>query len=189
MNFREDTFSASAPEPLLGGEANSNHQTDSEGAPKQLSDYEIERNKPMPNAIHGKIQGKITGWMYKLNYDEQFDIDTEISLDLKPGATPDILIYPKRVLVRRETPAKAKQMPITAIEIISPSQSLEEIKAKFFDQYFPNGVKSAWLVMPALKAISIFLPDGTQLLFEKGTLHDPVTDIKIPMDKIFETII
>jgi hypothetical protein len=50
-------------------------------------DYTTERNKPIPNIIHGAIQSQIT-YLLKSSYAEQFIFIGELSLDTKPGSTP-----------------------------------------------------------------------------------------------------
>ena len=168
--MKEDTFTESI--------AHSGHQ----------SDYEIERNKPMPNRLHGTLQGRITFQLYS-RYGDKYEFPTEVSLATVPPKTPDICIYPLKDLNRDEIKAKEEDVPITTIEIISPSQSLEELTKKIRNTYFPMGVKSAWIVVPSFKAIHVMLPGDNNLYFDKGMLHDPATGIEISVDKIFERVV
>ena len=152
-------------------------------------DYETERGKPIPNLLHGTLQTAIIVQL-ALKYGDRYDSPTEVTLDLKPAATPDISIYPRRASFDRlDTPAKEPEMPITTIEIISPSQSFSEIAKKIRKSYFPSGVKSAWIVVPELKGIHVLLPDDNNLYFSSGTLTDPATGIEISIDKVFERIV
>jgi Uma2 family endonuclease len=156
--------------------------------PTLEKDYETERNKPIPTKLHGIIQTEII-FQLRLRYNDQYDFPTEVTLDTTPASVPDICVYPrKEEFDRKETPAKEPEMPITTIEIISPSQSLDELTQKAWKIYFPNGVKSAWIVMPAIKAISVLLPDDQNLLVNSGELTDPATGIQVSVDKIFERI-
>ncbi len=152
-----------------------------------ISDYETERNKPMPNRIHGKIELEI-GFQLKLNYNEKFDFATEVTLNTTPASTPDISIFHKKeeALDWKTIPAKETEVPLTTIEIVSPSQSMDEMAKKVVDIYFPMGVKSAWLVMPPpYKAIYVLTPDGKRKHFDEGTLIDPTTGIEIELEKVF----
>ena len=151
----------------------------------ELSEYEIERGKPMPNIIHGNIQIRL-GSMLFLPYEDKFLFSSESSLATTPPTTPDICIYPLRELLLREVKAKETQMPITTIEILSPSQSLDELQDKAWDLYFPAGVQSAWIVVPELKAIQVLLPNGEMHLFHNMTLTDPVTDIQVDVNRVFK---
>ena len=107
-----------------------------------LSQYEIERNKPMPNRIHGQIQGDLV-FLLNLHYREKYNFSSEVSLATTPGSTPDICIFPKKKLSLKTIKAKEEEAPITTIEIQSPSQSIEELQHKACNLYFPMGVKSA----------------------------------------------
>ncbi|MEM6317621.1 MAG: Uma2 family endonuclease [Bacteroidota bacterium] len=154
---------------------------------KALTSYEIERNKPMPNRIHGQIQGDLL-FLLNLNYREKFDFSSEVSLDTIPPSTPDIGIFPTKQLDIQEVEAKETEPPITTIEIQSPSQSPDELVKKAYKRYFPMGVQSAWVVLPALKAIQVLLPDNRKILFSEGQLKDPVTDIQVDIKEVFRKL-
>ena len=153
-----------------------------------LSQYEIERNKPMPNRIHGVIQLDL-GFLLKLNYRDKYQFSSEVSLATTPGSTPDICIFPKKKLSLKTVKAKEEEAPITTIEIQSPSQSIEALQQKAWNLYFPMGVKSAWIIIPSLKAVMILLPDDQEFFFNSGKLKDPVTDIEIEIKEIFVNMV
>lgn len=88
----------------------------------------------------------------------------------------------------REIESKEKEAPITTIEIQSSSQSIEELQKKAWNLYFPMGVKSAWIVIPALKAIQILLPNNQEFFFNAETLTDPETNIELEIERIFEDL-
>lgn len=98
-------------------------------------------------------------------------------------------IYPQKKLDWRTVSVKESEMPLTTIEILSPSQPLEELVAKAENAYFSAGVKSAWIVVPALKTIIVLLPGEQKSYFTDGMLQDPATGISIPVDKVFEDLI
>ncbi len=156
-------------------------------SPAIAQDYETERNKPMPNRIHGTIQTRIVVLLDK--YSDRYQFSSEVTLDTTPPATPDILIFQKKQLDWKTVEAREKEMPITTIEIQSPSQHFEDLAEKVRDTYFTAGVQSAWIVVPPLKTVSIFLPDGRQLVFSQGTLTDPVTGIQLSVEKIFDCLV
>lgn len=158
------------------------------GKDTQLSDYEIERGKPMPNIIHGTIQNRIGSILF-IHYGDKFIFPNELSLATTPISTPDICIYPKKKLRLRDVEAKETEMPLTTIEILSPSQTLEELQEKIWSIYFPMGVKSAWIVVPELKAVQLLLPNEEERLFYKEILIDPATDIQIQLEKVFEDLV
>ena len=153
-----------------------------------LSPYEIERNKPMPNFVHGVLQSKISRLLGN-QYENKFLFPNELSLNTTPGSTPDICIYPKRKLTVIGIDAKEGEAPITTIEIQSPSQSIDELMLKAQNLYFPMGVQSAWIVIPALKAIQVIFPKKEHLLFTTGDLKDPTTKITLNIEKVFEDLV
>lgn len=155
---------------------------------EQLSDYEIERGKPMPNRIHGTIQSAITS-LLTVAHKTRYGFPNELSLATTPPTTPDICIYPKKKLDVRAVEAKETEMPITTIEILSPTQTIDELQDKVWDIYFPAGVRSAWIVVPELKVIQLLLPEGEPQIFHKNTLTDPVTGIQVSLEEVFEDLV
>lgn len=153
-----------------------------------LSQYEIERDKPMPSLNHGVIQVRLTFALMKY-YEEKFNIAAEVELKLpkaiKP-TVPDVSIFPKMQLKLSHDILKVETPPITTIEILSPKQPIEDVKEKILNNYFPAGVKSAWLVIPATRTVSIYTPDEKFVSFADGTLTDPATGIHLEIDEIFQ---
>ena len=86
-------------------------------AAKVTSSYEIERNKPMPNRIHGVLQGDIS-FLLNLQYRKKYEFSSEVSLATTPSSTPDICIYPKRKLAvnRRATERTIAEMMLLETE-------------------------------------------------------------------------
>ena len=75
--------------------------------------------------------------------------------------------------------------PLLAIEIISPSQSVDELIPKI-ERYFAMGVKSCWLVQPPLQQIVVFTPEMETTVFTHGTLQDPATNLSVQIEDIFK---
>lgn len=157
--------------------------------PVEKSAYEKERNKPMPNKIHGVLQTKISYLLIK-GYGEKYLFSSEVTLATQPKtSTPDICIFPKKKLDLMAVEAKETEAPTTTIEIQSPTQSIDELQKKARDLYFPFGVKTAWIAIPALKAVQIITADNQQFFYNSGNLKDPETGIEISVEKIFEDLI
>jgi len=152
---------------------------------QQISDYEIERGKPMPSKIHARLQTRIAIYL-GVHYADQYECFTEITLDT-PGekTVPDICICPIEPVDFFHDEIKRKDPPLVTIEILSPSQILQTLLDKTND-YFSFGVKSCWVVIPALQSIYVFKAPQDHEVFAMGDeLHDPNLDIRIPMDVIF----
>lgn len=153
---------------------------------EQPSQYELERGKPMPDTIHAAIQSNI-GFEIKLNYREIYRVLSELSLATVPdGTTPDLAIYPAFTLDYEHRTAKRSDAPLACIEIQSPSQSSEEMVDKT-GIYFAFGVRSCWIVVPAVKGIFVYDRPGHYEFFHgDDTLRDPNLSVEIPLAAIFE---
>jgi Uma2 family endonuclease len=152
----------------------------------ELSAYEIERNKPMPSKNHSIIQGNLITEL-NINYRKQFTFLSEINITMpeSPNCVPDIAIYPKLTFNFWDDELSMTEMPLTAIEIVSPSQSDNDILKKI-NRYFQAGVKSCWFVMPAFQAISVYSSLEKYTFFTSDmTLNDPVTGIEIALSEVF----
>lgn len=146
--------------------------------------YEVQRGKPMPSEIHGYIQGRLIARLY--THEDKYNILSELSLELNDwGSVPDIAIYPKRKMNFREDRTEVTTPPLCAIEILSPSQSLQELVNKA-SSYFQHGVKSCWLVIPSLENIYVFSsPESYNIFRSNQTLSDAALGIELELSKIF----
>lgn len=120
-------------------------------------------------------------------YDDEFDIMPELELELSTGRSkPDIAIFPNLQYNWEEDIIRFTQAPITAIEILSPTQAFDELTTKIRKTYFPAGVRSAWIVVPSIKTIHVFTTDRQVLTFKDSSLLDKTTNISLLMSEIFK---
>jgi Uma2 family endonuclease len=150
--------------------------------------YEEQRGKPMPSLHHSSIQNRLS-FLLTRDFYQKFQILSELALDFKPkGATPDLCIYEKMTFdyAQDEDVVKMTAPPLTTVEILSPTQALDGVILKIRKNYFTNGVKSAWVVLPPLKTIVLLLPDQEPQYFSSGKMNDPVTGIELKMEEVFE---
>ncbi len=153
---------------------------------REISQYELERGKPAPDFLHGVIQANISFELFEATND-QFTLACEVTLDTDEplGSTPDVLVFPKQKLDYRNVPDRCPQAPLLTIEIQNPSQSQEEMESRVFT-YFEFGVQSAWVVMPALRAIFVYDRTGMYEVFHhEEILQDKTLGIELPLAKIF----
>lgn len=149
-----------------------------------LSDYECERGKPMPSFNHGKLQARLSQQLLN-QYEDQYDVLSELSLESpNPAYVPDLCLFPAEPSNWREDEVKVSEVPLTVIEIVSPSQTDTELTAKS-TAYFAAGVKSYWLVQPVLRTIFVLLPNGDELVFHNDVLTDPTNGVSIDLKKVF----
>lgn len=152
-----------------------------------ISDYERERGKPMPTFNHAIVQKNLLVSL-DVRYRKTHTVLPEINITMpeRPDTVPDIAIYPKLPVDFLHDIQSMTEMPLTVIEIISPSQSNDNILAKF-ERYFAVGIQSCWLVIPSFQSISVYSAPGKYQFFMSGTtLSDPVTGFELSVDEVFE---
>ncbi len=149
------------------------------------SDYELDRGKPMPNLTYGAIQLNL-GFELKLHYGTHYRIASEVALATAPdGTTPDLVVYPQRVLNFVNETAKQTDPPLLVIEIQLPSQSNDFMIDKA-SQYFAFGVQSCWIVFPALRGIAVYSdPERYTFFYHDDRLTDEKLSIDIDLTKVF----
>ena len=150
-----------------------------------LSDYQLERGKPIPSTLHALIQGNLV-FALKSLYPEKYRILPEVSLSIGDQPTvPDVVIYPWFEIDWLQDVIKRQDPPLTTIEILSPTQALDTLVEKT-QQYFAMGVQSCWIVLPSLKAIAVYhQPQRYTFFSEADTLQDPHTQVTLPLADIF----
>lgn len=152
-------------------------------AVQDLSTYQAERGKPMPSTNHAAVQTFLIGAM--LPYADRYSVLSELSLELDGRPfVPDLCVYPRLDLDLRHDEVKKTEPPLLVIEILSPTQALDDLTAKTED-YFAAGVKSCWIVQPALHAIAVLHPDAIPEIYTSGDVTDPATGIEVNVDEIF----
>lgn len=153
---------------------------------REISQYELERNKPMPSKNHSIVQSNLI-FELKTRYKKTFSFLSEIDILMpgKPNCVPDIGIYPKLKFDFLDDEIAMSEMPLTAIEIVSSSQSDSDILKKI-NRYFNAGVQSCWFVMPGFRAISVYSSINNYEFFTSDmTLIDQATGIELPLTEIF----
>lgn len=154
----------------------------------------------MGSLNHSFAQARLTAL---LSVDERFITFVELSLDvsqkdmsqfglkIKEEIKPDICLYKDEENSPFPDPMddvlRVPQMPLLAVEIISPKQSIGDILAKF-KAYFELGVKSCWLVTPAFEAITVYSGYRDFKLFDvrrDTEVDDEVLNIHLQFDKVF----
>ncbi len=140
----------------------------------------------MPSLNHSIVQLNI-GSELRTRYKARYTFVSEINLDLSDWeSVPDLAIFPKMKFDSQNDIITMTEPPLCAIEIISPSQSLTDLKIKA-NNYFRHGVKSCWIVMPVLENIYVFSsPSDYEIYRTTQTLRDDVLDISMPLADIFE---
>jgi Uma2 family endonuclease len=152
----------------------------------EISDYETEREKPIPSILHSIVQSNLITFL-NVYYSSKFRFLTEISQHITDKKTvPDIAVYEKFTIDWERDLTTLNLVPLLNIEILSPEQPLSVLEQKI-KKYFEVGVKSSWIVFPSMKAIAVYHAAGKYKFFvEHETLKDSMLDIEIPLQEIFK---
>jgi len=161
------------------------------------SNEEYEEEK-MGSWNHSITQSRVAS---QLSNDERFVVPIELSLDISQidlsqfglkasgELKPDVCLYPSsKSGIKSRDILKMSEMPLLAIEIISPKQGIDDILAKF-EGYFALGIKSCWLITPNYRSIAVHSRIDEFKLFDTKhdiEVSDEVLDIRLPLKKIFE---
>jgi Uma2 family endonuclease len=138
------------------------------------------------------VQGNLT---YLLRQVGNYSVFIELSLDassldkqefpnIANELIPDICLYPKRGTIPRDI-LRVTEMPLLAIEVISPRQGTLGLIEKF-QVYFALGITSCWLVDPALNIVAVYSSPTEYRTFAGETVIDEQLAIEIPRVEIFE---
>jgi Uma2 family endonuclease len=152
----------------------------------ELSEYERSHGKPAPDYRHSVVQGEL---LFALNntYRKHYSALSELTIRFGDKKyTPDISIYAKRGVDYQHVVKDFAEPPLTAIEIMSPSQTMETFEEKF-DAYFAAGVKSCWFVQSYFETIFVLLPNRNVSVFHANTLTDPTKGISLDLTQVFGT--
>ncbi len=140
---------------------------------------------------HSLVQGNLA---YLLRVNSNYSAFIELSLDssrldraqfphIKNELIPDVCVYPRDsvkdldILIMRE-------MPILAIEVVSPRQGIQTIVEKI-QAYFALGIQSCWLVEPLTKVVRVYHPNRSPQTIVSGEVVDEVANIKMLITEIF----
>ena len=148
----------------------------------------IETEVPLEEVMsfnHSRLIGRFSVLLAR--YEEQYDVLPELEFELSAGRLkPDVALVPKQEVDWEKDIIRFPLAPITAIEILSPTQSFDSLISKIREGYFPSGTQSAWLVVPGVKTIYLFLPDQPPQVITTGVLRDPASGVELAVADIFK---
>jgi Uma2 family endonuclease len=148
--------------------------------------YKRQRGKPTPSRNHTKLQRRIADALHA-QYGAQYDFLPEFEIELlKKSSVPDISVFPFKESDWDNDELRSKEPPILAVEIHSPRQILGDVLKKIRNNYFPAGVQSAWVILPALKTITLMHPNGKIQNYNEGILNDDAIGFNIDINEVFK---
>jgi Uma2 family endonuclease len=136
-----------------------------------------------PSYGHAAIAAMLITEIHK---ERKFRAFSELTLVI--GETeyiPDISVYPwRKIDYLKGDIIRTKELPLLAVEILSPTQRALELYEKAQQIYLPAGIKSVWIVQPLAHTIAVLTHDAVTLRHE-GILEDQ-TGIALDLRIIFE---
>ncbi len=162
-----------------------------------VSETYEEDEQEMGSLNHSLIQARLIGL---LGQDARFTPAVELSLDMtqldlsqfgltaKSELKPDICLYSSDLWLSEQGDIlKMEEMPLLAVEVISPKQGFYDIVNKF-KAYFALNIKSCWLVMPEVKSLVIYTQIDKFQTFDMNDeeIADEIMDIHLPIEKVFK---
>ena len=138
------------------------------------------QDEDMPSLNHSYICLQI---LRQLLQNENVEPLPELTLDIANGLTPDISIFPKEQIHPNffRDVSKFQQMPVLAIEVISSSQTIEELLEKAA-QLIQAGVKAVWTIEPHSRSVFV-TTSSEEKLFHDGIVEDE--EIQVDFAKVF----
>lgn len=134
----------------------------------------------MPSLNHSYLSWRI---MQQLSQNPEIAPLPELTIDIGSGLTPDVSVYP----LEKVKPdfwhdvTRFSEVPLLAIEIVSPNQSVNNLVAKA-EILIANGIKTVWVIEPVLKSIAVITKNGKQT-FQNQTVESD--GIKVDFRRIF----
>ena len=94
-------------------------------------------------------------------------------------------MYPKTDVDLVHDEVRVTDPPLLAVEIARPTQNVQDLVQKI-EFLLDAGVQSCWLVQPTLRTVTVFPGhvDGTTV--SEDSLTDPVLEIDIDVEDVFD---
>ncbi|RZK22297.1 MAG: Uma2 family endonuclease [Hymenobacter sp.] len=150
-----------------------------------LSDYELERGKPVPSLNHSPVQANLV-FELKTRIRQSHTVATELSIKVTgKKMVSDLAVFQKFAANMQRDVLWVQDIPLTTMEILSPRQDLDTLLEKA-ELFLAAGVKSCWIVIPAVGTIAVFTGPTTYRSFANSSaVLDEVLGVEIPLVDIF----
>lgn len=132
--------------------------------------------------VHSAVQVNL---VYELRRLTDYRIYTELSIVIDNiEYKPDVCAYPYRELDKKHDIVKMEELPLLAIEVVSPMQVVQKVVEKM-DIYTAAGIPSCWMVLPYPTTVTVYNAE-TEKSFIEGDIVDSASHITLPLANIFQ---
>ena len=136
-----------------------------------------------PSVYHSAISVNIVG---ELVSQKEFRAHSELTIVVDgDDHQPDISVYKRKKLnyISEEDRVKTEDIPLTAIEIVSPSQTMNDLIKKA-NIYLGSGIRSVWIVHPQTHSITVKTKNSAEI-YHEGVLKD-TSGVRVDLGVVFE---
>jgi Uma2 family endonuclease len=134
-----------------------------------------------PSINHSYVQSMFCSALVSL---KQYSVFSELSIEIDGKEyVPDICLYSKREIDFFHDVIRMTEMPLLAVEILSPTQIIQELINKI-EIYLNAEIQSCWLVMPVARSIIVF----NDMKKPKTCIEQVIDDklnISLPLNEVF----
>ncbi len=138
-----------------------------------------------PSYHHAYLSSNLIAALHQF---KTYSVFSELTLQIAgKDYIPDVCLYLKKPMnFASGDILKMTELPLLAIEVLSPTQGTQELIDKF-KIYFAAGIKSCWLIIPPAQTVVVYVSSEQAKIFSSGELTDDVMAIQLPLKKIFES--
>jgi len=130
---------------------------------------------------HSYIQSMIGSALLSL---KEYSVHTELSIEIEGKEyVPNISVYPKREIDLVHDIVRMTEMPLLAVEILSPSQVTQELIEKL-EIYLNAGIRSCWLITPVMRSVTVYNEIKKPVTFGDKMI-DKKLNMSFSLDEIF----
>jgi Uma2 family endonuclease len=138
---------------------------------------------------NAEINWQLVGWAKQDGTGIAFDSNTEFRLPNGANRSPDASWVLKSRWEAIPKPEREKFPPLCpdfVVELLSPSDNLEEIKLKM-QEYIANGARLGWLIDPKNRRVFVYTCAGVQVLEDPSQLSGDTVlpGFRLDMREIF----
>jgi Uma2 family endonuclease len=134
-----------------------------------------------PSVNHSYVQSMLCSALVSL---KQYSVFSELSIEIEGKEyVPDICLYSKREIDFFHDVIRMTELPLLAIEVLSPSQVMQELVDKI-EIYLDAGIQSCCLITPITRSITIISDKKNSKTFVDNVIDDKL-NISLPLNEIF----
>lgn len=161
--------------------------------PCELVGGRIVRMTPT-NPTHGRIEVNVAAALRAFVRTQNLGVVMAGEVGIFTTRDPDTVRAPDVLFLSHERDALRKRRdgflevaPDLVVEILSPTDRPEAVRRKL-DEYFAAGVRMAWVIDPATRAVRVHRPGGVRSVAAGGVVagEDVLPGFELSVDEVFE---